>query len=236
MFSPQVAILNVPLEFLSRVRKVTIIMDDNSSIELERQDISSEADTENLPAVDATIKERQPLLEQSPCDMYLQDAHDLARVFAADALKKMVDPYKRKFSGDIKSNQAWNSYTNRNGNRALERTFGSVSAACDAFFEEVKRAFYKEIDQHAAIEGEDKALRALFVSAREDKARCLESTDSPAVSTFDENLATVRACISLLSGELVSQELATGVSLKIPERVAFYRKAYDEFEPPKEGD
>jgi hypothetical protein len=213
-------------------------MDDDTRIELERSDISqeTEADTENLPSVDPAPREQQSLLEPPSKYEYLKDARSLVGLFVEEPFKNMVNPYEGLPERDIKRNQAWLAYTHHNANGELEKVFGSVSAACDAFVKEVKQAFDDEIDRRAGIEGRNEELRTLFVSARKDKARALESGDDLAASMFNENLANSRACISLLSGKFVSQELAPEISFYLSDRVAFYRKSYDEFEPPKEVD
>lgn len=233
-FSPQVAVFNVPLEFLSRVRKVTIIMDDDTRIDFEQPDISQGTNTEALPPgsiVDAD-KGAPRLLEQSltPKDRFLWDARSLAGLFAEEPFKNMINPYEVRLpEREIKRSQAWLAYTCHNANRELEKAFGSVPAACDAFVEEVKQALDDEIDRRAEITDRSHELRALFVSAREDKAKAK-------ALGYDHNLVNARACISLLSGTLVDQRLAPEISFLIPDRVEFYRKSFDEFEPAKEGD
>src|SRR6059036_3678910 len=89
-FSPQIAILNVPLEFRSQIRKVTIIMADGTQWVAENN-IQQTTEALNSPTVDAD-KGEDHLLEQPPTPKkkYLHEAREIAKDMARDAFENMV--------------------------------------------------------------------------------------------------------------------------------------------------
>lgn len=229
MFSPQVAILNVPLEFLSKIRKVTIIMADGSQVDVEAN-TQQETDTEQLlasPIVDAD-EERYSLPEpsKSPKEIYLHEASEVAGDLARYDFKIKVNPYKAK--PDIKAARvrAESTYSGFVGSNMHKELGASRLDAYDSFVEEVKRTYPEKIHQLSVAMGVDSdELKQLLVAAREDKSTPKE---------YRTDRAVIRAYISLLPNVPVDQESVEEILPRVRARAELYQKFYEEFEPKEE--
>ena len=95
MHPPHVAVLQIPLEFLSRIRKVTILMTDGTEQRVELQTNNALSS----PIVDATVQKGisvLPELIQNPQDKFFIAAREIAQMQAKRIFYGTVDPYHEK--------------------------------------------------------------------------------------------------------------------------------------------
>jgi hypothetical protein len=227
---PQIVVLNVPLDFLARIRKVIIIMDDGTSI-------SAETSTGQLPSPSSriidVITDKVPALPtnhaSSPEDLFLLAAVLHGRRDAKNDFQKKINPYEGGPNVKAAEDHAIMAYTTHLGATGLgEKEYEQFQ---DAFLDLFTNEYKKRISQLSISYGADtKELQDLLVFARTDKAR-----DQGTPSAYADERAILRAYISLLPDAPTHQ---SGVEEILPllhsRRMEAYQKFYAEFEPKEE--
>jgi hypothetical protein len=219
------AMLHVPLEFLSRIRKVIILMDDGTALGV---DITS--DPLPSPTVDAdTEKLGVPMIEQipSPLEEFHATAKANALYEAEIAFRDRVDPYNTKPDVNEATRIARSHYS------PMKFSQLNLGAAVKGFIEVFEAEHKRCLDQLSVKRGADtEETRKLLVFARTDKR-----DDDGIVPEYADDRALIRASISLCSNSFARQEnINEKVFVDLPERAKLYQKFYDEFEPAKEED
>ncbi len=227
--SPQVAILHVPLEFLSRIRKVTILMSDGTE-----ETVQVTTDPLPPPIVDADSEERGVALPgqiQNPQDRFYDVAKEIARDQAERTFRSTVDPYSAKPDVQEARRLAQSIYYG-NDNLQLAQNW-RLNEAQEHFLHEFKTEYRERLSKLSReYEATTEETQQLLVFARTDKV-----ADSSALSPYAQDRAIARASVSLFSNTSLRQEdINEEVLSDLRKRIGLYQKFYDEFEPAKEED
>jgi len=221
---PHVAVLNVPLEFLRRIRKVTLLMADGTEQSVHLADFLPS------PTVDADMDEKAGAILggslQSPRDRFFYAAKDTAREQAKKTYRSVINPYTTKPSTkEARSVAAAMYYAIENASSVLG---WSSSETQEHFLDELRKEYCTEIEQIGVLNGvESLALQELLILARTDKVG-----DNGIPSLYAQERATIRAYTSFLSE---GAEMAAILPL-LRKRTEVYQRFYEEFEPAKEED
>jgi hypothetical protein len=222
--APQMAVLHVPLEFLSRIRKVTILMSDGTE-----EIVQVTTDLLPPPIVDAVTEKRLNGLGQvqSPQDKFYAAAKETAREQAKRIFSGTIDPYNTK--PDVRDARTLAQiiyYGNDNLQLAQQWRF---TEAQEHFIREFRSEFEICLYQLSIeYEAPTEETQQLLVFARTDKL---------ADGSYKQDRALARAYISLFSLTSLGQEdINEHVLSDLRKRVGLYQKFYDEFEPAKEED
>lgn len=224
--APHVAVLHVPLEFLSRIRKVTIFMSDGTeeTVEITTNPLPP-------PVVDADPIKRLngSGSAQSPQDRFFAVAKEIAGEQAQRTFRSIVDPYHAKLRVQDARALAQSIYY---GNDSLQKQWG-LSEAQEQFLHEFRVAYGERLSQLSiAYEAPTEETQQLLVFARTDKI-----ADEGASPTPAQDRAFARAYISLFSDISLRQEdIREDVLSDLRKRTGLYQKFYEEFEPAQEED
>jgi hypothetical protein len=226
--APQVAVLHVPLEFLSRIRKVTIFMSDGTeeTVEITTNPLSP-------PIVDADPIKRLNGSEpaQSPQDRFFAVAKEIAEEQAQRTFRSTVDPYHAKLHVQEARALVQSIYYGNDNIRLAQQW--SLSEAQEQFLREFRAAYGERLFQLSiAYEAPTEETQQLLVFARTDKI-----ADESASPTYAQDRAFARAYISLFSDISLRQEdIREDVLSDLRKRTGLYQKFYEEFEPAQEED
>lgn len=220
--TPQIVVLNVPLDFLRRIRKVTILMEDGQEKIFEPNGEQSspdavEANTDKIRAIaqDGTQRAREALLSAAEAAAVIQ---------AESAFRDLINPYQAK--PDLKRAEG-----------ALILTFSMYKGMVGWSLNDVRKDFYDEfVTKHSdAISNlsngtgaNSPALQKLLVLARTDKI-----SDRREPSPYSDYRPTLRAY------ENLALEVGRDIDKILPnlkDRIDMFQKFYKEYEPEKEED
>lgn len=228
---PQVAVLNVPLEFLRRIRKVTILMNDGTEESLEPANFFV------TPSVDADKKNETRdigALEQlqDPRERYFAATRTLANNRVEESFRSAVNPYRAELDKYDAKERAVDYYFICRMD-ALRLGPEQELAAQNAFVKKLQEEYEMRLDQVSAEYGvTTEGTRQLLIFARTDKTA--NGSNSPA---YASDRAVARASLSLFSDRpLRQEEMSEKVLETLRERIVLYQKVYEEFEPAKEED
>lgn len=223
---PQMAVLHVPLEFLNRIRKVTIFMNDGTeeTVEITAHPLPS-------PIVDADPAKRVngSGRAQSPEEKFFAVAKEIAGEQAERTFRSIVDPYNAKLRVQEARALAQSIYY---GNDSLQQQW-NLSEAQEQFLREFRGAYGEKLSQLSrAYEAPTEEIQQLLVFARTDKI-----ADESTSATYAQDRAFARAYISLFSAISLRQEdIREDVLSDLRKRTGLYQKFYEEFEPAQEED
>ena len=227
-FVPQVAVLNVPLDFLARIRKVTIVMEDGRTIEAGTET----GQLVNSPVVDAETDEHGAILledTQGPKYEFLSSARILARRHAGKVFNDAKNPYIVPPNLEAAEDRAETMYPTTLG-RVSHDEKDYENWARDLFIEEYIDTYQAEIAELSTKhEADSKELQDLLVFARTDKTK-----DKGTRSQYADNRAVIQAYRSLLPDTPNQEGVVEGILPLLPTIIAKYQKFYDEFQPKEE--
>lgn len=223
--TPQIVVLNVPLDFLRRIRKVTILMEDGQNV-----DVNITTGQLPAPTVDSTLEKRSAVLTEG-VERARANIFDLAKIIAIKQASKAFDtkinpyqtiPNQAEASGILMA-------TFYSGVGLSTITGWSFNEAEESFLDRLQTEYSNAIGDISSKKGANtQALQDLLVSARKDN---VEDNGEP--PSYAEHRKTIQAYRSLLAGGVNDSK---EIYESIQERAALYRKFYDEFKPKKEED
>jgi hypothetical protein len=205
--SPRIVVLNMPLEFLSRIQKVVIVMQDGSQLEVEKN--VSQAQLNGQSAL-------------SPEERYLRDASRRGQLRAEEDYPTLDDPYSPNYRSDNRA-KAYDIYFSMEAHGDQFTQWNSEKDAVTAYLGQFDIARFQRLDELTGAN--TKGARELVVAAAKDQAK--ESSATPEYAPGIR--AIIRAYHSLIADEQVfSEELSDEEMLFIRDRAALYHKRYNQ--------
>jgi hypothetical protein len=206
--SPRIVVFNMPLEFLTRIQKVVIVMQDGSQLEVEKNVSQAQFNGQSTLSSD---------------ERYLRNASRLGQLRAEQDYSTLIDPYEPNYRSDTQG-KAYELYFDMEAHGDQFTRWDSEAEAVTAYLDQFDIARFQRLDELTGAT--TKGTRELVVAAAKDQKK---GGNASPEDTPHGVRAIIRAYRSLMAdGHVFPEELPDEDMLLIQSRAALYHHRYNQ--------